>query len=183
MTLPVIIYGNPVLRKVSRQIENNEKNLNAFIENMFDTMYNSEGIGLAAPQLDKSVQLFVVDGSPLEKDDPKLKDFKKVFINPKIEEYYGEEIFAEEGCLSIPSIREEVKRPEKITIQYYDQNFDFHRENYEGFIARVIQHEYDHLHGVLFTDKISPLRKRMLRKKLASIAKGKFEVKYKVKLG
>ncbi|MCF8335089.1 MAG: peptide deformylase [Bacteroidales bacterium] len=182
MILPVYIYGSPVLRKVARQIEQDEKGLDQFIQNLWDTMYHSDGVGLAAPQLGKSIQIFVVDGTQLENDDPALKEFKMTFINPEIIDRYGDEKTYEEGCLSIPEIREEIIRPEKILIRWYDADFNYHEEEFGGIGARIIQHEYDHLQGILFTDKVAPLKRRMLRGKLNAIAKGKFEVKYKVKI-
>jgi len=181
MVLPVYVYGTPVLRKVAREIEKDEEGLDQFFKDMWDTMYKSDGIGLAAPQVGKSVRLFVIDGTPLEEDDPTLKNFKQTFINPQILERGGDDKTFEEGCLSITNIREEVIRPEKIKIGYYDIDFQYHEEEYGGIAARIIQHEYDHLEGILFTDKISPLRKRMLKGKLGAIMKGKFDVSYKVK--
>jgi len=182
MTLPIYVYGSPVLRKVARPVEQNEEGLDEFIDNLWDTMYQSDGIGLASPQVGKSVRIFVIDGTPLEEDDPSLKDFKVTFINPEILDRHGDDKTYEEGCLSIPNLREEIVRPEKVRIRYYDRDFNQHEEEYSGIAARIIQHEYDHLQGVLFTDKVAPLKKRMLRNKLNAIAKGKFEVSYKVKV-
>ena len=182
MTLPIYVYGSPVLRKVARPVEQNEEGLDEFIDNLWDTMYQSDGIGLASPQVGKSVRIFVIDGTPLEEDDPSLKDFKVTFINPEILDRHGDDKTYEEGCLSIPKLREEIVRPEKVRIRYYDRDFNQHEEEYSGIAARIIQHEYDHLQGVLFTDKVAPLKKRMLRNKLNAIAKGKFEVSYKVKV-
>lgn len=182
MTYPIFIYGSPVLRKVSKEIDNDYPFLNEFISDMWETMYQSDGLGLAAPQVGKSIRLFVIDGEPLEEDEPQLKDFKKVFINPKIVERTGPEIPYNEGCLSIPLLREEIIRPTKIRMEYYDENFNFYDEWFNGIAARVIQHEYDHLEGILFTDKVAPLKKRLLKGKLQSISKGKFNVDYKVRL-
>ncbi|MEE4198571.1 MAG: peptide deformylase [Bacteroidales bacterium] len=182
MIYPIVIYGSPVLRKVAREIDPDYPGLKEFIENMWETMYHSDGVGLAAPQVGKSIRLFVIDGSPMEEDDPKLKDFKKVFINAQIKERVEEDILYSEGCLSIPQIREEVMRPVKIRIEYYDEQFNFHNEWFDGVAARIIQHEYDHLEGILFTDKVAPIKKRLLKHKLQSIAKGKFSVDYKYKL-
>ena len=182
MTLPIYVYGSPVLRKIARPVEQNEEGLEDFIDNLWDTMYQSDGIGLASPQVGKSVRIFVIDGTPLEEDDPSLKDFKVTFINPEILDRQGDDKTYEEGCLSIPNIREEIVRPEKVRIRYYDEDWNQHEEEYEGIAARIIQHEYDHLQGVLFTDKVAPLKKRMLRNKLNAIAKGKFDVSYKVKV-
>ncbi len=182
MVLPVFVYGSPVLRKRAQEISKDFNGLKQFIDDMFETMYKSDGIGLAAPQLGKSVRLFVIDGKPLEEDDPALKDFKKVFINPKIVEKNGDILIYNEGCLSIPDIREDVERPDSVRIKYYDENFNFHDEIYDGLRSRIIQHEYDHLDGILFVDKIPAIKKRLLRNKLIAITKGKFEAKYKVKL-
>jgi peptide deformylase len=142
-------------------------------------MYNSEGMGLAAPQIGKSIRLFVIDGKPMAEDEPSLADFKKVFINAHISERCGELQPMNEGCLSIPGIREEVMRESHIRISYYDENWQFYDEVYEGYKARIIQHEYDHLQGILFTDKVNPLKRRLLKSKLIAISKGKFEASYK----
>ena len=181
MNLPVFLYGSPVLRKVAVDIPEDYPDLDEFIESLFETMYNSDGIGLAAPQVGKSVRIFVIDASPLEEDDASLKDFKKIFINPEIISYEGEIISYNEGCLSIPEIRENVERESEILISYCDRDFNYKEERFSGIAARIIQHEYDHLEGRLFTDLISPLRKRLLRRKLSSISKGKIDVKYRVK--
>jgi peptide deformylase len=190
MILPIIAYGATVLKKECEEIEENRAGLQELIENMFDTMYEANGVGLAAPQINKSIRLFIVDASPFseveegEELDPKaegLENFKKVFINPIIEEEEGEEWLFSEGCLSIPTIREEILRKPNIKISYYDENWDFKEEEYEGFAARIIQHEYDHVDGILFTDHLSPLKKRLLKKKLTNISKGEVEVKYKMK--
>ncbi len=179
MIYPVVVYGHPVLKKVAEEIPNNFPDLNQLIDDMFETMYNAEGIGLAAPQIGKSLRIFVIDGAPLADDEPDFADFKKVFINPKIIEKNGEVVSMNEGCLSIPNIREEVKRESFIRIQYYDENRKFNDESYEGYKARVILHEYDHLDGILFVEKISPLRKKLIKGKLNDIARGKFEADYK----
>ena len=182
MTYPVVIYGSPVLRKVCREISKDFEGLNEFVNNMFETMYKADGVGLAAPQVGKSIRLFVIDGAPMAEDDPSLHDFKKVFINAKITHREGEDVLFNEGCLSIPNIREDVLRPPKIHIEYYDENFNFHSEHYDGVRARIIQHEYDHTEGILFVDKISPLRRRLITGKLNALAKGKVnDVAYKVK--
>ncbi len=182
MTLPIYVIGSPVLRKVSKEIDENHKGLDTFINDMFETMYKSDGIGLAAPQVGRSLRLFIIDATPMEEDDPSLKDFKKVFINPTITEREGEEWLFNEGCLSIPGIREDIKRKDKIKIEYYDENFNFHEEYFTGVQGRIIQHEYDHLQGILFTDHVNPIKKRLLKSKLAAIAKGKFDASYKVKI-
>lgn len=182
MIYPIVVYGSPVLRKVAKEIDEDFPQLNEFISEMWETMYYSDGLGLAAPQVGKSIRLFVIDGAPLEEDDASLKDFKKVFINAKLIEKSGENITLNEGCLSIPLLREDVIRPSKIRIEYYDENFNFHDEWFEGMAARVIQHEYDHTEGIMFTDKVAPIKKRLLKGKLNAISKGKFKVDYKVKL-
>jgi peptide deformylase len=181
MILPVFLYGSPVLRKVATDIPENYPDLDELIESLFETMYQSEGIGLAAPQVGKSLRIFVIDASPLEEDDPSLKDFKKVFINPQIISYEGDLISYNEGCLSIPEIREDVERESTVLIRYCDRDFIYREEYFTGIAARIIQHEYDHLEGRLFTDLISPLKKRLLKRKLTSISKGKVDVKYRVK--
>ncbi len=181
MIYPIEIYGSPVLRRKAKNIEKDYDNLNVFIENMWATMYSSDGVGLAAPQIGKSIRLFVIDGSPMEDDDENVKDLKKVFINAIITERTGEEKAFTEGCLSIPGIREDVIRPSKIRIEYYDKDFNFHDEWFDGIAARIIQHEYDHTEGILFTDKIAPIKKRLLKRKLNSIEKGKFKVNYRFK--
>ena len=179
MTYPIVVYGHQILRKVCTDIDKDYPGLQQFIADMFETMYKSEGMGLAAPQVGKSIRIFVIDGSPIAEDEPSLADFKKVFINPHITEKNGEFKPMNEGCLSIPNIREEVNRESHIRIEYYDENWEFHDEVFDGYKARIIQHEYDHLDGILFTDKVSPLRRRLLRNKLSAISKGKFEAVYK----
>jgi len=190
MILSVVAYGTPILKKVGEEIDENYKDLDKLLENMFETMYEASGVGLAAPQINKSIRLFIVDASPFaeveegEEPDPMaegLDGFKKVFINPIIEEESGEEWPFAEGCLSIPKIREDVMRKPNIKISYYDENWDFKEEEYSGYAARIIQHEYDHVEGVLFTDYLSPLKKRMLKKKLVNISKGDIEVPYRMK--
>ena len=182
MIRPVHIYGSPVLRKVAQNIESTYPDLKQLIDDMFETMHHSDGIGLAAPQIGLSIRLVVIDASPLEEDEPLMKDFKKVFINAKIIERFGEIKLYKEGCLSIPKLREDVEREEKIRIQYFDENFIPHEEVFDGTAARIIQHEYDHLEGMLFTDRVSALRRKLLSGKLLSISKGKFDVDYKFKL-
>ena len=190
MILPIVAYGDPVLKKEAVEIDEDYKGLSDLISNMWETMYAASGVGLAAPQIGKSIRLFIVDASPFaddedtEEPDPKavgLEGFKKVFINPIIEEEVGEEWAFQEGCLSIPQIREDVYRQEKITISYYDEEFNFHEETFEGYAARVIQHEYDHIEGILFTDHLAPLKKRLLKKKLMNISKGEIQVDYRMK--
>ncbi|MCB0479628.1 MAG: peptide deformylase [Crocinitomicaceae bacterium] len=192
MILPIVAYGDPVLKKEGEEIDENYEGLKDLINNMFETMYEANGVGLAAPQVGKSIRLFIVDASPFAEEDEEeggepdekakgLENFKKVFINPIIEEESGNEWGFREGCLSIPNIREEVQRKEKIVITYFDENWEFHEEEYEGYAARVIQHEYDHVDGVLFTDRLSPLKKRLLKKKLTNISKGDVDVDYRMR--
>lgn len=188
MILPIVAYGDPVLRKVAKDITQEYPKLEELITNMWETMYNAHGVGLAAPQVGLPIRLFVVDTAPFEDDEELdkeeqelLKSFKKVFINAKIEIENGKEWDFNEGCLSIPDIREDVKRKPEITIQYMDENFVSHTETYDGLLARVIQHEYDHIEGILFTDKLSSLKKRLLKSRLDKISKGKIDVEYKMK--
>ncbi len=181
MILPVYTYGQPVLKKTAKDIDKNYQDLDKLIENMKDTMNNAEGVGLAAPQIGLSIRLIVIDASAMAEDEKSLEGFKKVLINPKIIEEKGVEWAYTEGCLSVPDIREEIKRKPEIRIQYYDQDFNFFDEEYEGIKARIIQHEYDHLEGKLLVDRINPLRKRLLNSKLKNIIKGKIDVKYKIK--
>ncbi len=179
MVYPIVVYGHPILKKVAEEIDKDYPDLLNFIDEMFETMYASEGLGLAAPQVGKSIRLFVIDGDPAAEDDPSMAGFKKAFINPRITERSGEIVPMGEGCLSIPNMREEVDRESRVVIEYYDENWQFHEEVYEGYKARVIEHEYDHLDGILYVDRVSPLRKRLIKGKLTAIAKGKFDVDYK----
>jgi peptide deformylase len=179
MVYPIVVYGHQILRKVAEDIDTDYPDLNQLISDLFETMYRSEGMGLAAPQIGKSIRIFVIDGTPLAEDEPELADFRKVFINARIVEKSGDLKLMGEGCLSIPNLREEVNRESHIRIQYYDANWEYHDEVYEGYRARIIQHEYDHLDGILFTDKVSPLKKRLLKSKLNAISKGRFEASYK----
>lgn len=180
MILPIAIYGHPVLRKKAVDIDKDYPELDKLIEDMFETMYHSDGVGLAAPQINKSIRLFVIDASPYAEEEPALKDFKKVFINAQIVERSNEMQSFNEGCLSLPGIREDVKRHLEIRMQYYDENFEFHDEVFKGTPAVIIQHEYDHTDGILFIDRISPLRKRLIRSKLKALEDGKISVKYKI---
>ncbi len=184
MILPIVPYGDLILKRKAEAIDPSYKGLKELISDMYETMYSASGVGLAAPQVGKSIRLFVVDGAPFaedEEDAEDLKDFKKVFINPEIIEESGKAWGFIEGCLSIPNIREEVMREPQILIRYQDENFDNHEEKFEGYRARIIQHEYDHIEGILFTDRISPLRRRMLRGKLNDITKGKADVNYRMR--
>ena len=188
MILPIIGYGDPVLRKVGVDIDANDPTLKKTIADMYETMYNANGVGLAAPQVGLPIRLFVIDTTPFSDDEdlPEeeqllLKDFKQTFINAKILKEEGEEWGFNEGCLSIPEVREDVYRNESITIEYYDADFNKKTAVFEGLIARVIQHEYDHIEGILFTDKISSLKKQLIKKKLQNIMEGKARPDYKMK--
>lgn len=186
MILPIRAYGDPVLKKVAADIAPGHPGLEQLIADMFETMYGANGVGLAAPQVGQGIRLFVVDASPfaedeeggLEPEHKHLVGFKKVFINPYIVEEEGEEWSFEEGCLSIPGIREEVERRPRIVLQYLDEHFREHEESFDGFAARVIQHEHDHLDGVLFTDHLPPLRKRLLQGRLRDISRGRTDARY-----
>ncbi|MBN2610959.1 MAG: peptide deformylase [Bacteroidales bacterium] len=182
MVYPIVVYGSPVLRKVAGKIDKDYPNLQKFIADMWETMYKSDGVGLAAPQIGKSVRMFVIDTAELDEKNPDLQNFKKTFINPEIINREGEITTYNEGCLSLPKIHEDVNRESKVRIQYYDENWQFHDEEYDGVKARVIQHEYDHLQGILFIDHLSPLRKKLLKGKLNDITKGKVDVDYKIKV-
>ncbi len=181
MILPIYLYGQPVLRKVAQDIPADYPNLKQLIENMFETMYNADGIGLAAPQIGLDIRLFVIDLEPLAEDEPKYAGFKKVFINPQIVERTGDVVKMDEGCLSLPGINEAVEREAKIRIQYLDENFNSHDEEYDSFFARCIQHEYDHIEGILFIDKISGIRKQLIKSKLNNLIKGRVNCRYRVK--
>jgi peptide deformylase len=172
------MYGDAVLRKKALAVEI-RTDLAALIQDMFETMYSAKGIGLAAPQIGKAIRLFVVDGSPLD-EEPDMENFKKAFINAEILSETGEPWAFEEGCLSIPNIREEVFRKETLKIRYFDQNWKQHTEEYDGMKARIIQHEYDHIEGKLFTDYLTPLKKRMLKGKLNDISKGIVDTEYRI---
>ena len=181
MIYPVVVFGHPVLRKVASNIESDFEGLSELISNMFETMYRADGVGLAAPQIGKSIRLFIIDADSLKDDFPELAGFKKVFINAEIIERDGKEVSMAEGCLSLPSIREDVKRPSKIKMRYFDESFIRHEVEYAGFAARVIQHEYDHIDGKLFIDYLNPLKKRLLKGKLNNISKGKVNLGYRIK--
>jgi len=188
MILPIVAYGDPVLRKKAKKITPEHLEFKEILDNMWETMYNAKGLGLAAPQVGLPIRLFLVDTSPFA-DDPdfsedeasELSQFKKVFINAEIIEENGEEWAFNEGCLSIPNVTEDIFRKEEVVIRYLDENFIEHTHTYNGMIARVIQHEYDHIEGVLFTDKISTLKKRLIKGKLSNISKGKTSVEYRMR--
>ena len=188
MILPIIAYGDPVLKKVGVDINKDYPEFDGLLENMFDTMYNASGVGLAAPQIGLAIRLFLVDTTPFSEDEDLtveeqnvLNGFKRVFINAKILNEEGDEWAFNEGCLSIPDVREDVFRQPKITIKYLDENFKEFTESFDGLIARVIQHEYDHIEGVLFTDKLSSLKKRLIKGRLNNISKGKVDVDYRMR--
>lgn len=188
MILPIVAYGDPVLRKVGIAISEDYPNLEKLIADMKETMYNASGVGLAAPQIGKAIRLFVIDATPFGEDEDLsqeerdyLSNFKKVFINAKILKEEGDEWPFSEGCLSIPKINEDVFRQETVTIEYLDENFKKHTEVIKGLAARVVQHEYDHIEGILFTDKISSLKKRLIKKKLENISNGKVQADYRMR--
>ena len=189
MILPIVAYGDPLLKKPSEEISADFPDLKTLIANMYETMYNAKGVGLAAPQIGLNIRLFIVDGAPFadeegEEPDPKavgIESFKKVFINPIIEEESGERWLFQEGCLSIPKIRENVSRKSDVVITYYDENWNLHEESFNGYAARIIQHEYDHLEGILFTDLLNPLKRKLLNNRLKQISDGLINVDYKIK--
>jgi len=182
MKYPIVAYGDPVLRRKATSIEPEEyPHIKELVDNMFETMYGARGVGLAAPQVGLSMRLFVVDASVFDDEEPELKNFKKAFINACILEESGEEWTFNEGCLSIPDIREDISRKPVVKLSYYDENWKHHEETFNGMAARVIQHEYDHIEGKLFTDKLNPLRKRLIEKKLNNISKGVVDVDYRMK--
>ncbi len=182
MKYPITVYGDPVLRKVSEPIGPDYPGLEEFLADFWETMYYADGVGLAAPQVGKSIRIFVIDATAMADEDLSLKGFRKVFINPTILEISGEPWTMEEGCLSLPEIRENVARPDNVTIRYQDEKFQWHEESYSGYAARIIQHEYDHLQGKLFVDYLSPLRKKLLRGRLLAITKGKVNPHYKIRV-
>ncbi len=189
MILPIVAYGDPVLKKECEEIEENYSDLKKLISDMFETMYKAKGVGLAAPQIGKNIRLFIVDGSPFAEEEDEEKDpmaegileFKKVFINPIIEDESGKEWAFQEGCLSIPNIRENVTRKPEVTVSYFDENWEFKEEKYAGYAARIFQHEYDHIEGVLFTDYLSPLKRKLIQKRLNNITNGEIDIDYKMR--
>lgn len=187
MLLPIIAYGHPVLKRKAEVINKDYPKLLELINDMFETMYNANGVGIAAPQIGLSIRIFIVDTNPFSEDETlsdeersQLKSFKKIFINPEILDQNGDEWSFEEGCLSIPNIRESIFRQESIKVQYFDENFTQHIESYDGLLARVIQHEHDHIEGILFTDKLSSFKKQLLKKKLLKISSGKLSFDYEM---
>ncbi len=181
MIYPITAYGDPVLKEPAQDIPQDFSELKELVADMYDTMYYAHGVGLAAPQISKSIRLFVIDSEPMMDEENEGKGVKKAFINPEIIEENGEEWGFEEGCLSIPGVREVVYRPERIVIRYFDEDWNEHTDTYDGMTARVIQHEYDHIEGVLFTDYLSGLKKRLLKNKLTKITKGDVDTDYRMK--
>lgn len=178
MIYPIVMYGDPVLRQRAKDIPQGT-DVKQLIADMFETMDGANGIGLAAPQIGKSVRLFIVDGTGLE-DEPGMENFKQAFINPQIIEETGTPWDFEEGCLSIPNIREKISRKEKVKLKYYDEDWNLKEEEYDGMKARIIQHEYDHIEGKMFVDYLSSLKKKLLKGKLADISKGKVDTEYRI---
>ena len=178
MVYPILIYGHPILRKVAREVDRGYPGFETFLKDLWETMYKSDGVGLAAPQVGHSIRVFVIDTAALAENDPSIKPFRKAFINPNIIEKTGDIILYNEGCLSLPNLREDVEREARVRIQYLDEDFVFHDEYYEGVQARVIQHEYDHLEGILFPDRLKPLRRKLLKGKLNALMKGNFKAGY-----
>ena len=182
MVLPIYIFGQPVLRKVAEDIPTDYPDLEQFLTDMWDTLAESEGIGLAAPQVGKSIRVVVIDLDVLSEDMPEYKGFRHVYINPHILEYDDSETDSlEEGCLSLPAIHEKVTRPKRIRVQWLDEKFDQHEEWVEGYLARVMQHEFDHLEGKVFVDRVSPLRKQLIKSKLKALTQGRYRCGYKTK--
>lgn len=180
MILPVVAYGHPVLKHVAEEISPDYPDFKQLVDDMFETMYYSEGVGLAAPQINKSIRLFVIDTDPFSEKYPEGKGIKKVFVNPEIIEVSEEMWTFREGCLSLPNLNEEVVRPSKIKIRYLDENFVQHEDEYDGIVSRVIQHEYDHLDGIVYVDRISSMRKLLLKSKLRDISEGNVDVDYRM---
>lgn len=178
MIYPIVAYGDPVLRKKAVEIEKGSIDIQELARDMFETMYHAHGVGLAGPQIGKSIRIFVVDATPMENES--VQDFKQVFVNPVMLEEDGTEWAFEEGCLSIPEIRQEVNRKPRLRLRYFDENWQEYEEEFDGLKARIIQHEYDHIEGVLFTDHLSPFKKRLLKSKLANISKGQVNVEYRM---
>ncbi len=181
MILPIAVYGHPILKKKGEQIDKNYLDLDKLIEDMYETMHYSNGVGLAAQQINRAIRLFIVDATPYGEEYPEAKDFRKAFINAEIIDTEGEVVDMEEGCLSVPEIREYVKRPETVYLNYYDEDFTFHEdEMFSGVTARIIQHEYDHTDGILFIERLPNIRKILLKRKLSDISNGKIDPGYKI---
>lgn len=180
MILPITAYGHPTLKKVAKEIDKDYPELEKLVEDMYETMYETSGVGLAAPQVNLPIRLLVLDATPFADEIPEAEGFKKVMINPEIVEQEGKEWSFNEGCLSVPDIREEIVRKPNIRIQYYDENWKFYDETYDNVMARIIQHEYDHLEGIMFVDRVSSIRKVLLKRKLNDISTGNISVKYRM---
>ena len=181
MILPIVAYGDPVLHKRAAEISKEFEKLDKLIDDMFETMHNAKGVGLAAPQIGKSIRLFIVDATPFAEEHPEAEDFVQVFINPQIMEESGKTWEFNEGCLSLPGIRDDVSRKEKLVIRYYDEDFEFYEEEFDGVVARIIQHEYDHIEGKMFIERLPVLRRSLLKGKLKDVSRGNVEVEYKMK--
>ena len=181
MIYPIVAYGHPVLKKQAAEIDKNYPDLKQLIADMYETLYFSKGVGLAAPQINLSIRLFITDGTPFKDEEPGIEKFKKVFINPVLLNEEGDEWKFNGGCLSIPGIREDVSRKATMQLKYYDENFNEHNEVFTGIAARIIQHEYDHIEGILFVERLSSFKKRLLKGKLNDISAGKVDVDYKMK--
>lgn len=179
MILPIHLYGSSVLRKISEPINKDKDEINEIVNNMFETMYNANGIGLSAPQVGINKRIIVVDATSMSNEFKELKDFKKIFINPIETEIKGNDYLFDEGCLSLPGIGEKVNRKSEICLEYLDENLSIKKECFKGIKARILMHEYDHLEGVLFIDHLSPIKRKMLKSKLKSIIKGKIKINYK----
>ncbi|WP_462247377.1 peptide deformylase [Ekhidna sp.] len=180
MIFPIVLYGDPVLKKKASEVAEGDESVKEFVESMYETMYAAQGVGLAAPQVGESLRVFVIDTTPMEEDEE--DGLKMAFINPIMIDELGEEWAFEEGCLSIPGVRADVNRKPEIRIEYFDENWELHEETFDGMKARVIQHEYDHIEGKLFTDYLTPFKKRLIKGKLANISKGKTDAEYRVKI-
>jgi peptide deformylase len=182
MILQIYLYGSNILREKTEPVTPDYPDLKQLIDNMYETMHKADGVGLAAPQVGIAIRLFVVDATPMTDEYPEAKDFKKTFINPTIIETSGEPFCYQEGCLSIPNIREEIVRDSIVKIKYFDENFNEHTEVYDGIVSRIVQHEYDHIEQIMFTDHMSQLKKKLLKRKLDNIKDGKSMPSYKTRL-
>lgn len=182
MIFPIVLYGDPVLKSKGKEVAEGDEKVEGFVNSMFETMYAAQGVGLAAPQVGESLRVFVIDTFPMVEDDDDEEGVKQAFINPEILEESGAPWAFEEGCLSIPGIREDVSRKPRVKIRYFDEKWEEHEAEFDGMAARVIQHEYDHIEGKLFTDYLTPLKRRLLKSKLANISKGKTDAEYRVKI-
>lgn len=181
MVYPIVVYGSPVLRGENKEIDSTYPELGRLVEDMFHTMRTAEGVGLAAPQIGRNIRLFVIDATPWSDDEPELAGFRRAFINPEIYYFSEDEVYYNEGCLSLPGINEDVSRPASVRMRYLDENFEPHDEEFSGRAARIVQHEYDHLEGAVFTDRLAPLRRTLLKSKLAGYSKGRYKASYRTK--